>query len=206
MQDFFEITVNLARILLGFAVISAFTKYKLFSKNEKWYLYYLIFIFFIEYYSYVDNIFKLTGGNAFLYPVYIAGEFFTITGIFIQKLKLRKYYYIVSGILSVFILMGDKILPQYNNDYSKAISNLIIIGLAGYSLLQEIKSGNGKDNFLMVDKMIFLYFTVSIFIFMFQHQLMAFPLDYFSVFWIINNLLSCVLYSLFIYCFLKLKK
>jgi len=208
MQDFFEITVNLARFLLGCAVILALTKYKLISKNEKWYLFYLFFIFFIEYFSYGKNILKLNIGNAFLYPVYIAGEFFTVTGIFIKKLRLKKSYFIITGILSLFFLTGDKILSQYqyNNDYSKAFSNVIIVGFAGYSLLQEIKRGAGKDDFLNVDKMIFLYFAVSIFIFMFQHQLLEFPIDYFSAFWIINNLMSCVLYSLFIKTFLQLKK
>lgn len=208
MQDFFEITVTLARILLGIAVILGFIKYKQISVNEKWYLFYLIFIFFIEYFSYGKSILKLNIGNAFLYPVYIAGEFFTITGIFIKKLKLSNYYFIIIALLCLFFLTADKLLfqYQYNNDYSKALSNLIIVGFAGYSLLQEIKSGTGKDNFLTVDKMIFLYFTVSIFIFMFQHQLLEFPIDYFSVFWIINNLMSCVLYSLFIKAFLQLKK
>jgi hypothetical protein len=84
--------------------------------------------------------------NIFLYPVYIAGEFFTVTGIFIKKLNLSKKSFIVTGLLSLFFLTADRILVQhqYNNDYSKAISNIIMISLISYSLIQDIKNVKTK--------------------------------------------------------------
>lgn len=206
MEQFYNISGIISVILLAVAFIISIKKYAYFTNNEKWYIYYIIFISFIECTSYTITYFKILGGKSLLYPIYIAGEFFVITGIFIKKLKLSRYYFILTGFLSLFFLIADKILPQYDSDYSKAISNLIIVIFVCYSLLQEIKKGNGKDHFLTIDKMIFLYFSVSIFIFLFQHKLLTLPVEYYSGFWIINNLLVCILYSLIIYIFLKLKK
>ena len=145
---------------------------------------------------------------SFLYPIYIAGEFFTVTGIFIKKLNLSKYSLIATGLLSIFLLIADRIFGQYqyNNDYSKAVSNIIMIVFIGYSLIQDIKNIKPKSTFQLIDKTFFLYFTVSIFIFIFQNQLIAFPKDYFTGIWIINNLMSCILYGLLIKTFLQLKK
>jgi len=208
MQDFFDITVNLARILGAIAFILGIIRYSRLTGTEKWYVFYLFVVFCIEYISYGLSWFTSDGNNRFLYPIYIAGEFFTITAVFIKKLNLGKYCFIATGLLSLFFLLADQFLPAdlYKNDYSKGITNLIIICLAGYTLLQEIKKGNGKDRFSDVDKMIFLYFTVSIFIFIFQNQLMEFPIAYFIAFWTVNNLLCCLLYVLFIKTFLTLKK
>ena len=209
MQFFFDITVTLSRVLLLIAIIVGILKYGLISKNERWYLYYLFSVFFIEYGCLALATFQINGGsNTFLYPVYIAGEFFTITGIFIKKLNLNRYYFIATGSISLFFLFADRILiqHQYNNDYSKGISNIIMLSMIGFSLIQDLKSIKNKSPFQNVDKIFFLYFSISIFIFMLQQQLMSFPLDYFTALWMINNVLTIVVYSFFINTFLKLKK
>lgn len=208
MQDFFDITVNLSRFLLACSFVLALIKFKLFTKVERWYISYLFLVFCIEGISYAVGCFKSDGSNTFLYPIYIAGEFFTISGIFLKKLKVSNFFFMLTGLLSLFFLKGEYLLTdyEYKDDYSKAISNVIIICLSGYTLLQEIRSGSGKDRFLIVDKMIFLYFGVSIFIFMFQHQLMKFPISYFTAFWMINNIMCCVLYGLFLKTIIQLKK
>lgn len=209
MQFFFDSTVILSRVLLLVAIILAVIKYKLISKNERWYILYLILVFFIEYTSLALATFQINGGNnRFLYPVYIAGEFFAISGIFIRKLNLSHYYFIVSGLISVFFLTADRLLieHQYNNDYSKAASNLIMVCMIGFALLQDIKKIKNRSIFQDVDKVFFLYFAVSIFIFILQEQMMSLPLEYFSAIWMINNILTCVVYSFFIKSFLKLKK
>lgn len=202
MEQFFKISGILADIFLGIALIFAIIKYKLFTKKQKWYIYYAIFVFFIE----IIMFFKIEGSSEFLYPVYIAGEFFLMTGIFIKKLNLSKYYFILTTILSLVALSISKILPLYQNDYSKAFSNLIIVCLIAYSLIQEIKNFSKKSSFLLLDGMFFLYYTVSIFIFMFQQQLIKFHVDSFFIFWIINNTLLIFLYFTILYTFLKLKK
>lgn len=208
MGKVYDILGHLSVLLLFIALISGLIKTKLMTKNEKWYIYYIIFIFFIEFNSYV--VIPLSGikSNIFLYPIYIAGEFFTVTGIFIKKLKINKIYFIATGLLSLFFLTADRTLIQYeyNNDYSKAISNLLMISLIGYSLIQDIKNIKTKSPFQLNDKMLFLYFTVSIFMFLFQNQLIYLSKDYFATVWVINNFLVCILYILFIKTFLQLKK
>ncbi|PZU86698.1 MAG: hypothetical protein DI529_08240 [Chryseobacterium sp.] len=206
MEQFYKISGIISVLLLTIALLVSIIKYNSLTKNEKWYMYYIIFIFLIELNSYVILPLLNIKSNAFLYPVYIAGEFFTITGIFIKKLNFNKFYFLITGLLSLSFLFVDKIFIQYNNDYSKAISNIIIISLIGYSLIQDIKNVKAKSPFQLIDKMYFLYFTVSIFIFMLQHQLIEFPYEYFSAIWVINNLMVCILYSLFIKTFLQLKK
>lgn len=208
MEQFYLISGFVSVILLTIALIIVTIKYNMLTQNEKWYSYYIIFIFFIEFMSYiVFPLLKITS-NAFFYPVYIAGEFFIVTGIFIKKLNLGKNTFIFTGLLSIFFLRADRILEnyQYNNDYSKAISNIIIVILIGYSLIQDIKNVKSKSRFQLIDKMFFLYFIVSIFIFMLQHQLVELPLEYFSAVWVINNLMVCILYALLIKTFLQLKK
>jgi len=141
-----------------------------------------------------------------MYPVYIAGEFFTVTGIFIKKLSLSKYSFIATGILTLFFLTADRFLIQYNNDYSKAISNLIMISLIAYSLIQNIKVIIGQNRFLLLDKMFFFYFLISVFIFLLQSQLISFPIETFYNIWIINNIMVVILYTIIIKTFLSLKK
>jgi len=208
VEQFYNISGIISVILLAIALIIGISKYNLLSKNEKWYIYYIIFISLIEFLSYTITFFEIIGLKSRLYPIYITGEFFVVTGIFIKKLNLSKYSYIITGLVSLFFLTADRVFIKYgyNNDYSKAISNLIIISLIGYSLIQDIKNVESKSSFQLIDKTLFLYFTVSIFIFMLQHQLIKFPLEYFSAIWVINNLMLWVLYSLFIKTFLQLKK
>jgi len=208
MKEFSAISGDVSVILLTIALIIAIIKFKHFTKNEKWYSYYIIFIFLIEINSYIVLPLLKIQSNSFLYPIYVAGEFFTVTSIFIKKLNLGKNAFILTGLLSLFFLIGDRILVQfqYNNDYSKAVSNIIIISLIGYSLIQDIKNVRAKNSFQIIDKVFFLYFIVSIFIFMLQHQLVELPLEYFSAVWVINNLMICIVYALFIKTFLQLKK
>lgn len=204
MEQFFKISGILADIFLGIALIFSILKYKLFTDNEKWYIYYAFFVFCIE--MLLLLLFKIEGVNGFLYPIYIAGEFFLTTAIFLRKLSVSKYWFVLTGALSLLFLSLNNIIPQYENDYSKAISNLIIICLIAYSLIQEIKGLSQRNHFIFLDGMLFLYYTISIFIFIFQHQLISFHVDSFYIFWIINNSLVAVLYFTILYTFLKLKK
>lgn len=208
MGKLYDILGHLSVVLLFAALIVGIVKLKSFTKNEKWYLYYVILIFFIESNSYVFIPLLGLKSNIFLYPIYIAGEFFTITGIFIKKLNINKYAFLVTGLLSLLFSSADRLFIQYqyNNDYSKSISNIIMISLIGYSLIQDIKNVKTNSPFQLNDKMFFLYFTVSIFMFLVQNQLIYLSKDYFATVWVINNFLLCIIYSLLIKTFLSLKK
>lgn len=202
LEQFFKISGTLADVFMGIALITATLKFNLFNKKEKWYIYYAIFVFCIE----ILLFFKLKWKNEVLYPIYIAGEFFLLTGLYIKKLNLKNHYFIVTGILSLAILIYSQLFDHPLNDYSKAISNLIIIIFIAYSLIQEIKISKKKNHFLLIDTIGFLYYVVSIFIFILQQQLLKFDPSYFYIFWIINNTLLAIFYFTFLYTFLKLKK
>ncbi|SDF78470.1 hypothetical protein SAMN05421825_2118 [Epilithonimonas hungarica] len=201
MEKIFEICATLADIFLGITLIIAIIKLKFFTKNERWYIYYAFFVFCIE----IIMFFKIKQTHTHLYPIYIAGEFFLLSGTFLKKLSFSRYYFIPIILLSLVFLTASQIFPYYENDYSKAISNLIIICLIAYSLIQEIRHST-KSQFLFLDGMLFLYYTVSIFIFMLQHQVLRFDHESFFIIWAINNILLVILYLTFLYTFLKLKK
>lgn len=78
--------------------------------------------------------------------------------------------------------------------------------MISYSLIQDIKNVKTKSPFQLNDKMFFLYFTVSIFMFLIQNQLIFLSKDQFATVWVINNLLVCIVYALLIKTFLQLKK
>lgn len=202
LKQFFEISGTLADVFMGIALCIAVIKFNLFNKKERWYVYYAIFVFCIE----MLLFFKLKWKNELLYPIYIAGEFFLLTGVYLKKLNFKNYYFILSGIVSLAILTYSQLFNFPQNDYSKAVSNLIIVAFISYSLIQEIKTSKKKDDFLLIDIIAFLYYVVSIFIFILQQQLLKFDHSHFYIFWIINNILVAILYFTFLYTFLKLKK
>lgn len=208
MNNLYYWTLILTYILLLFAVIFSILKYKIVSKIEKWYIHYILFLLFIESSNYILTEFLNFENTSFLYKIYIAGEFLIITTLFIKKMNLNKYLILISTCIGLYFLFADTIFSNYhyNNDYSKTISNILLICLIGYSLIGDIKHIKNKNTFQLIDKMYFLYFAVSIFIFIFQHQLLELPINYFNVFWIINNLMVCIIYSLFIKTFLSFKK
>lgn len=73
MQDFFDITVNLARILGAIAFILGIIRYSRLTGTEKWYVFYLFVVFCIEYISYGLSWFTSDGNNRF-YIQYISQE------------------------------------------------------------------------------------------------------------------------------------
>jgi len=205
MKLFFYSSTYLSYIFLLIASIFGILKYKKLHTYEKWYVYYLIYTFLIEFSAImiVDVFGSKT--NAPIYPFYIGGIFSILTYLFIRKLNLRKWMFLVplTGILYLVIHL---FLKDLNHDYIKVVSSVIIFGFAGFSMLQEIKKQNSTHYFLWVDAFIFLYYSVSSFIFIVQNQLVNMSINQAYLIWGINNILTCVLYLVFIYTFLKLKK
>jgi hypothetical protein len=108
--------------------------------------------------------------------------------------------------LGILYLIVQLFLKDLNHDHVKVVSNIIIFGFAGFSLLQEIKKNNSDHRFIAVDGLIFLYYAVSAFIFIVHNQLGNMSIGQAYLIWGINNILTCVLYLSFIYTFSKLKK
>jgi hypothetical protein len=188
------------------ASIFGILKYKKLHTYEKWYVYYLIYTFLIEASVTISVEFFDAKETNSIYPFYIGGIFSILTFLFIKKLNLPKIWSILVPMFGILYLIVQLFLKDLNHDHVKVVSNIIIFVLAGISLLQEIKKTNSDDRFIAVDALIFLYYAVSAFIFIVHNQLGNMSIDLAYLIWGINNILTCVLYTSFIYTFSKLKK
>lgn len=203
----FKIILYLNNSLLFLCFILGIIKLKFLNNKEKWYVYYAIFLFVIEVINKLFVYFFELKNMSFLYPVYIAGEFFILNCLYTKKIGLSKYWLIpLSVIAGLFLISAQYFGLTIDNDYAKVISNIIIVCLSGYVLLQEIKGSETVNRFLLVDGCIFFYYSVSVFTFIIQHQLAALSQQNASLIWGINNLLSSIVYGALIYKFSRLKK
>ncbi|PRB03789.1 hypothetical protein CQ046_08310 [Chryseobacterium sp. MYb7] len=198
---FLNYALLLSVILLGAA------KYRILNSKEKQYFHCIAFLFFIELLNLaLPYIFRLND-TSFLYPLYIAGEFFLLTGLFIRKLDWPK-----AALWTVGILAGGFMISKYGFDYpanadiAKVVSNIIIICLSGFTLIREIKNTSAQNRFLFVDASIFFYYSVSVFIFIIQHQIANLSENDYYIILSANNILSSILYCSFLYTFIRLKK
>ncbi|ASK30472.1 hypothetical protein CEY12_10285 [Chryseobacterium sp. T16E-39] len=207
MHSYFITTWGITNVLLLISFIFGVFKYPALRKDEKLYVFYIGFLLLIE--ASTNFLTTILGykDTSFLYPIYIAGEFFLLTSLFIKKLNGSKYLWIVVFMLSVGFLIFNQIFSTYfNSDIVKVTSNIIIICFAGYTLLQQIKNGKSINRFTLVDACIFFYYSVSVFIFIIQHQIATLSEDDYYAILGTNNILSSILYGSFIYTFIKLKK
>ncbi|MCX8531682.1 hypothetical protein [Chryseobacterium luquanense] len=145
--------------------------------------------------------------TSFIYPYYIAGEFLLLTSLFIKKLDLPKYLFgITSFVALLFLIISNIPNIAFNFDEVKVGSNIIIICLAGFTLIQRIQSSKNVSRFTLIDACIFFYYSVSVFVFIIFQQLQNLSENNFYMVLGVNTVLSSILYSSFIYTFLKLKK
>ena len=193
--------------LLSIALIFGIRKYNLINKEQKWFIYYLVFIFGIEITSKILMIKQID--NLFLYPYYVGGEFLILSTMFIIGLKLSRKLYIVTTIISLSVF-SEAVWLWINNQnvtsgVGKSISHLIIICLTGHYIVRSIKTIDTKDKFIMIYGGMFLYYTISVFLFLFMDQLITMRIINAYIIWGMNNLFSSILYGVSFYTFLKLK-
>lgn len=207
MVDFYKTFLFLNYGLLVTIVILIFWKFTILTKKEKQYTYYIVFLFLVELMSLIfAYVFELQD-TSFIYQYYIAGEFLLLTNIFIKKLDLPKYTLAISSaVAAIFLIICNIPTITFNLDEVKVASNIVIICLAGIALLKQVKDGKSSNRFTLIDACIFFYYSVSVFIFIIQHQLQNLSEENFYMILGINTVLSSILYSSFIYTFLKLKK
>ncbi|KXH85622.1 hypothetical protein [Chryseobacterium kwangjuense] len=207
MTDFFKAILFLNYGLLLSIIILGAAKYRILHTKEKQYFHCIAFLFFIELLNlalpYVFNL----NDTSFLYPLYIAGEFFLLTTLFIRKLNLPKYFLGITAILAVGFMVSKYIFNfPFNSDIVKVVSNIIIICLSGFALIREIRDASTQNRFLLVDACIFFYYSVSVFVFIIQHQLANLSENDYYIILSVNNILSSILYCSFLYTFIRLKK
>ncbi|MCY0970901.1 hypothetical protein [Chryseobacterium wangxinyae] len=206
MELFFFTTIYLSYFFLFVAMICGIVKFKKLRDTEKWYTYYLIYTFLIEGAVTVSVDFLHATATDHIYPFYIGGVFFILTFLYLKKLNFQKIWLYLMPVLGLVYLVAQLFLNDLNHDYVKVISNIIIFGFAGLALLQEIRKTESDNRFLLADAFIFLYYAVSAFIFILHNKLGNMLISHAYLVWGINNILTCVLYSSFIYTFLRLKK
>lgn len=207
MADLYKTILFLNYGLLLAVILLGAVKYRILNHKERQYFHCIAFLFFIELLNLVlPYVFNLND-TSFLYPFYIAGEFFLLTSLFIRKLDWPKSLLTLVGALAVgFMISKYGFDYPANADIAKVVSNIIIICLSGFTLISEIKIGSAQNRFLFVDASIFFYYSVSVFIFIVQHQIANLSeSDYYMLF-SANNILSSILYCSLLYTFIKLKK
>ncbi|MFC3159175.1 hypothetical protein SAMN05443633_10394 [Chryseobacterium arachidis] len=202
-MDIYKVIIYLNNGLLFLCVLIGLLKYKYFKNTEKWYVYYIIFLFLIEAIVKISLLgFHAENVNS-IFPYYVSGELLLLGILFIRKLKISYYWYIPLALLAAFLFIDNHFVT---NDVKKVISNIVVICFAGSALLLEIKNSKINDRFMMADSLIFLYYTLSVFLFFLLRQLTTFSPEQANMIWSINNILCSFLYISIIYTFLKLKK
>ncbi|RKE82998.1 hypothetical protein [Chryseobacterium sp. AG363] len=207
MAELYKAILFLNYALLLSVILLGAAKYRILNHKEKQYFHCIAFLFFIELLNLaLPYIFRLND-TSFLYPLYIAGEFFLLTGLFIRKLDWPRYVLWIAGVLATgFMISKYGFDYPANADIAKVVSNIIIICLSGFTLIREIKNTSTQNRFLLVDASIFFYYSVSVFIFIIQHQIANLSEnDYYTIL-SANNILSSILYCSFLYTFFRLKK
>ncbi|KMQ67811.1 hypothetical protein ACM39_10725 [Chryseobacterium sp. FH2] len=208
MAKFYLIILYLNYALLLTTVLLGVWRYTIFAKKERQYTVYIVFLFLIELLNLsLPYVFDLQD-TSFLYPIYIAGEFFLLTTLFIQKLDLSKIWLFLVSLLSLSFLIGKYAFDFPSNpDIAKVVSNIVIICLSGFILIREIRRSQKTENrFLLADSSVFFYYSVSVFIFIIQHQIANLSENSYYILLSANNILSSILYGTFLYTFIKLKK
>ena len=207
MAELYKVILFLNYGLLLSVILLGAAKYRILNSKEKQYFYCIAFLFFIELLNLVlPYVFRLND-TSFLYPFYIAGEFFLLTGLFIRKLDGPKSVLGLTGSLAVAFMISKYGFDYPSNaDIAKVVSNIIIICLSGFMLIREIKNTSAQNRFLLVDASIFFYYSVSVFIFISQHQIANLSENDYYIILSANNILSSILYCSFLYTFIKLKK
>ena len=198
-------------ILSYFFLITAFV-YGIFytqvriNKLCKWYIIYLGFILSIEIFTLFSIYILESKTTQYLYPFYISGEFLLLVSFFLKELGAPKISQIIKWIVACCIFIETILLWFINHDastgYAKAISHLTIICLAAILLIKNIKDLETNNPLSIIYAALFLYYSVSLFLFLIMNQLTK---NNISI-WIINNILSSVLYGSSVYAFYRLKK
>ena len=207
MTDFFYTSVILSCCLLITAFIYGITNRQI-RNNElsKRHIIYLGFILGIEFISKFSIYILESDTTQFLYPFYVTGEFFLLISLFLKELRTSKKVAVIKWLMTSYIFIETTILWFMKNDattgYAKIISHLTIICLLAMLLIKNLKELEKNNPLSIIYTTLFLYYGVSLFLFLLMSQLTAMNINI----WIINNILSSILYGSSIYTFYKLRK
>lgn len=177
------------------------------SKNiqTKWCLMYLGFILGIEISTKVYMFIDTPHGSQPIYSIYIAGECYILLQLLLSAWGRAKKWKVASALIASAVLVESVTMLIVKSDaaagYGKTISHLLIVCLAATLLLRGLKELEKDNPFLFLYAFLFLYYSTSLFLFMLVNQLNSATVSI----WVLNNFLSSLLYSSFVYTFYKLK-
>lgn len=207
MNNYILTSITLSYCLLFTAFIYGISNKQIRSnKLCRWYILYLGFILTIELLTYFFIEILESSTTQFLYPFYVTGEFFILISFFLSELKATKKWQIITRLIAFYIFIETTILWFMKNDattgYAKIISHLTIICLLAILLIKNLKELEKNNPLSIIYTSLFLYYGVSLFLFLLMNQLTEMNISI----WIINNILSSILYGSSIYTFYRLKK
>ncbi len=207
MISFFYCSVVVSNCLLLTAFIyGKYIKVPLYKKQIKWYIIYLEFILGVELITKILIFLFKVKNTEFLYPFYIAGEFFLLSQLFLVTLKVHKKWKVITSFITCCIFTEAFFLWFTENPVStssgKIFSNLIIVFIIAYQLIKNLKKLALQSHLIIIYSALFLYYSTSLFLFLLMNQLTT---ENISI-WTVNNMLSSILYSSSIYAFYKLKR
>lgn len=206
---FYYGTLILSNCLLIISFVIGCSRYSTLHKAGRKYLYYLSFIVCIELLTKI-SILTYMKNTGFIYPFYAGGEFFLLMSVFVSAQKLSRKWYIPIGLITVLIFSEAALLwyhsQQVEAGYGKIFSHLFIACFAAYSLIRGLKDFKKENSFLIIYGGLFLYYTVSLFLFLLLYQLTDLNSQNASIVWGMNNVLSSILYGASCYTFWRLKK
>ena len=205
----FSIILSNCLLLLAF-IYGIYTKQLWSNQQVRWYLIYLGFILGIEIITTLLIYIFDNNNIQSIYPFYVAGEFFILLQLFLTGLKVAKKWHLIVIFITILIFMEAIILWYLNDDtstgYGKIFSHLTIVCMIAYLLVKNLKELETTNPLLIIYAALFLYYTVSLFLFLLLNQLINLNYNTASIIWIMNNTLSSILYSSSIYTFYRLKK
>jgi hypothetical protein len=176
------------------------------QKRMKWHFSYLGFILGIEMITLFSIYIIESENTSFTYPFYVAGEFFILSQVLFPPLHSSKKWQLCFGLISIVLFLEASFL-WFNNDFfttgiGKIFSHLTIICLLAMLLIKNLKNLEKNNPLSIIYTTLFLYYGVSLFLFLLMDQLTKNNI----MIWTMNNILSSILYGSYIYTFYKLKK
>lgn len=206
---FYYSTLIISNCLLIISFLLGCVKQGMLPVEGKLYLYYLGFIICVELLTKI-LILAYIQNTGFIYPFYVGGEFFLLMTMFIVAQKLTYKWYVLIGLITAFIFIEAAVLWSNNQNitagYGKVFSHLSIVCFAGYSLIRGLKDFKKENGFLVIYGSLFLYYTISLFLFLLLQQLTDLNPQSAFILWGMNNVLSSILYGASCYIFWQLKK
>ncbi len=168
------------------------------------------YIIYLEFFLIIEiarnlAIFIFDTSSGYLFIIYVALEFYLLFNLFHKALQTPQKWRISTTILAGCFFVETATLwfffDKSFTGYSKIISHLLISMATAYILVKYLQKVDQRDSFWIIYAALFLYYSMSLFLFLFMDQLTEKNV----AIWAINNLLSCILYGSSIYVFHSLK-